>query len=448
MRKHIALITAVLLILSCISFVGCRSEKGITVLDSMGNLMGAPKKSEYSLEDIENEGYSAYIDAVLTEAAYVLSEKLDCTLSEAGKRLFRDGYTVKTAFVPEVYSALWQMNRDYESEKVNVGCAVTDYDGNLLAVFSTEGGNFALAAESPHSAFKPLSVYAPAMESGVINWSSMYVDMPYSTVYDSAGNLKEWPSNANGSYSGERVCIYDGVKYSLNTMAVHTLHDYGVTKSIDFLSDAFNIDFSYEKSRMAIKGEDEVIGNIALGSLYSGVSTVDMAGYYQIFGNLGKYEKPHSILEICDGEGESVYKYKSEKKQIISEETAYIMNRLLMGVCETDGTGEDAYCDGIEVAGKTGTGNYGEGNWFVGVTPEYSIAVWHSASQIGNFADVMFSGIMHYMPECKTEKFKPSERVSKTVICRETGDLFSAGCMRMQVGYYVDGSELKECSGH
>ena len=448
MKRYISLLLAFTFIVTAFSFTGCGEKGAVTVLDSDGNVIAVPETFDFSREDIEVPGYSSYVEIVLAEAASVLRLLYDYSDDEAEKALLKDGYTIKTSFVPEIYSAINSMNNDFGSDAVAVGCSVTDYDGNLLAVFSSDEVNYAASLQSPHSSFKPLSVYAPAMEEGIIDWSSMYVDMPYMTVDNGSGKLEEWPSNASGTYSGERVGIYEGVKHSLNTMAVHVLHDYGVTKSIQFLTESFGMDFSYEQSRMAVKGEDEIIGNIALGSLYNGVTTVDMAGYYQIFGNLGKYERPHCILEICDAEGKAIYKYESQKKQIISEDTAYIMNRLLKGVVETDGTGESAYCEGIEVAGKTGTGTYGEGNWFVGVTPEYSIAVWHSAATTGNIASSMFSRIVSYMPEANETRFKPSGTVRKTVLCAESGLLFSAGCMRMQVGYFVEGNEPDKCTEH
>lgn len=44
-----------------------------------------------------------------------------------------------------------------------------------------------------------------------------------------------------------------------------------------------------------------------MGYLYDGVSVIDMAGYYQIFGNGGKYYKPEAITKIIDDHGKTIY---------------------------------------------------------------------------------------------------------------------------------------------
>ena len=126
------------------------------------------------------------------------------------------------------------------------------------------------------------------------------------------------------------------------------------------------------------------------------------------------------------------------------------MNRLLTGVVERGGTGARAALPGMEVCGKTGTGELNESNWFVGLTPEYSCAVWHSNGGVGNIAPAMFSTIMYNMPTDMntTKAFKKCANVYKSVYCAESGLLFSESCSRMQIGYYVRGEEPAPCPGH
>ena len=81
----------------------------------------------------------------------------------------------------------------------------------------------------------------------------------------------------------------------------------------------------------------------------------------------------------------SVYYESWDKsgKQVIVEETAYIMNRLLKEVVSKDGTGKAAALKNVEVCGKTGTSRDYKDNWFVGMTPEYSCTVWYERKKPG-----------------------------------------------------------------
>jgi len=449
-KKVFSLILAFCLVLCALPLMSCKVKGEVFITDKNGDSVAIADAIDPSDESLSSKGYKSYVQLVMIESQRLIAALYDLDGEAAEKKLLTGGFTVKTAFDPLIYSAMAQMERDLGSETMNVGCAITDYSGNLCAVFSSGEQNFAATPQSPHSSFKPLSVYAPAMEKGIIDWSTMYVDMPYLSLDDGRGNYTDWPKNASGEYSGVKTSLYDGIKESLNTMAVHCLGDLGVLESMKFLSENFGIDLSYEQSRYAVKGENEIIGNLALGSFYSGVTPVDMAGFYQIFGNLGVYEMPHTVTEIRDSEGAVIYEYEPDPKEIISEETAYVMNRLLMGVVSYGGTGVRATVEGIEVAGKTGTGELNESNWFAGLTPEYSCAVWHSNSGVGNIAPAMFSSIMSYMPEGANAKktFEKCPNVYKGVYCAESGLLFSESCSRMQIGYYVRGEEPETCRGH
>lgn len=450
LKRSVATVLLFALILCCIPMTSCKTKGEVIVTDKNTVEMAIADGIDPSDESLVAKGYKSYVQLVMIESQRLIAALYDLEGKDAEKKLLQGGYTVKTAFDPAIWSAMVQMEKDLGSDSMNVGCAITDYDGNLCAVYSSGEQNYAATPQSPHSSFKPLSVYAPAMEKGIIDWSKTYVDMPYLSLDDGMGNYTDWPKNASGEYTGQKTTMYVGIQQSLNTMAVHCLGDLGVLESMRFLTENFGIDLSYEQSRYAVKGENEIIGNIALGSIYSGVTPIDMAGFYQIFGNLGMYEIPHTVLEIVDSEGNTVYEYKSEKKRIISEETAYVMNRLLMGVVDYGGTGVRATVKGIEVAGKTGTGELNESNWFVGLTPEYSCAVWHSNSGIGNIAPAMFSSVMNYMPEGTntTAEFEKCPNIYKGVYCAESGLMFSDDCSRMQIGYYVRGEEPEPCNAH
>lgn len=307
-------------------------------------------------------------------------------------------------------------------------------------------GNLSVQKNPPYSTIKPIAVYAPALENKKINWSTLTADSPYKKITDNNGNLRDWPANATNTYSKNPVTIYEAIRQSLNTVAVKTLKDYGVSDSIDFLKENFKFDLKTEAYKANVFGEEESLGSVALGYTVEGASTVDMAGYYQIFANGGNYTEPKTIKKIVDDAGRIIYECKPESKRIISEETSHIMNELLKGVITVGGTGEKANCSETAVAGKTGTGDANSGNWFVGITPQYSCAVWHSVSD-SNYASEIFSNIIKNSV-ITIKDFRTSPNVVKKIYCKESGKLMTVNCRNVELGYYTADNIPSICDVH
>ena len=420
---------------------------GVTVLDSKGNILVEAKKSK----DIYEAEQWAYLEAVMLEASQIMAEQTGQTQEEALEALFDSGYQIQTVFDAQVFSVLQLAGARWGSN-FPIGCSITDLNGNLLAVYSTEGEedsvNYALEKTSPYSSFKPLSVYAPAMEAGVINWSTQYLDTKYKQVIDEEdGILKNWPQNVTGYYTGEYITAYDGLRTSVNTTAVFCLADFGVTNAIEFLQTKLSIPLTQEAYVAEVLGEDEVIGNIALGYLETGVTTADMAGYYQIFATGGSYTQPKTITQITDLEGKAVYQRQAEAVQVISPTTADLMNKMLQGVLKRGGTGTAAVVRDLAVAGKTGTGDNNTDNWFVGVTPGYSCAVWHGIAQ-SNIAAEIFAAIIEEVYSTQTDanrNFITHQNLTQMVYCTHSGMAFSANCTSIEEGYYASTDVLDIC---
>ena len=440
MKRFFSVVISISIIL--LSFCGCEKGK-LKIFDGDGKIFA---EIEYKQE---NEKYVSYTQIVLDEAISIIKDVKSLNKRNAEKELYNGNYSVYTYLDTSVYDSVKKSYKD-AYRNVDFGCAVTNLKGDVLAVcsFDTKDRNlnFSTVKTQPFSAFKPIAVYAPAIEKGVINYSSMFNDSPYKKVKDTSGYERDWPTNANGKYSNTDVLIYNAIKKSLNTVAVKCLAEFGVNNSLSFLKEAFGLELE-ESARAMIQGEDEVIGNIAMGYLLDGVSPLDMAGYYQIFGNSGIYNKPKTISKICDSEGKEIYSRKREDKQVISAETAQIMNSLLSGVVSPGGTGEKANKSEIPVIGKTGTGSSNTGNWFVGVTPDYSCAVWHANYNNENFATEYFSTILSGLKNENTE-FKLSGRVIKKIYCTESGKILGAKCKKAELGLYTEGNMPDVCNIH
>ena len=424
-------------------------SSAVTVVDKNSETL-AVFESQDSV-DVVAEGSEVYVKRALKDAVQIIQNAEKCTSEEAQEKLFSKEYVVHTAYDPLVYDAIHSQYQQSSIGLASFGCAVTDLKGNVCALYSagenSETTDYSTTLLPPYSAFKPLSVYAQAVEAGLIGWSTVYEDSPYKTMVDENGEESGWPVNATQTYANANIPVYHAIAQSLNTIAVKCLKDVGVRKSIDFLMDNFGIDLSYEQNKATTEGEEEVIGNIALGYLNKGVSPLDMAGYYQIFAAKGVYKAPCTVVKICTADSKVAYKNQTEEKQVIKESTAGIMNMLLQGVVKI-GTGKAAYNSEITFAGKTGTGNSDDGNWFVGVAPEYSCAVWHGAGAEANSCAQLFGAIMAQLCGESKKIFELPQDLTMSIYCMESGKSAGTECSRIDMGYYAAGEVPEICDAH
>lgn len=407
--------------------------KPINILDSGGEVYESPKSANSA------SPFSAY---AINEAAAILADKENISEADAKKRLFSGGYEILTTCDSGIAKSISEIYKQ-KGEETAFACSVLNKDGELVALFGGEDYD-PLERKNPHSSIKPLSVYAPAIESGKINWSTKFTDSPYKQITEKNGTVSDWPKNASGKYTEEDMFIAQAIGQSTNTVAVKCLKAAGVSQSVDFLESKLGFNLSAEKSRMALGGEDEILGNIALGEISNGVTVTEMAGYYRIFDGSGQYLSPTAVLEIRK-DGEVIYTCAEREKpiQAISEQTSGIMNMLLREPLKNGGTASAAGNTNIAVAGKTGTGD--DAKWFCSLTPEYSVAVWHGGDG-KNTAPEIFAEILKELPHSKTEF--PLTGISKKIICQTSGDAYSLACGQMTIGYYADGTVLSKCKLH
>ena len=450
-RKIMAVTLSFLILLQYGTLLGCGKKDELKILDKDKQMIASLEQITSDKTELSDYEYRAYLEIVIAEGKQMIADLQQCTLEEAEKQLLCDGYTIYTSFDNDIFQSIKNAYETQKETRLAFGCAVTDLKGNLLAVHSAGETsdaytNFATAETSPYSSLKPLSVYAPAIESGSITWSQVYEDSPLKEIADGEGEMRDWPKNATGTYSYENETVAAAIRQSLNTVAVKCLQSYGVNRSLDFLKNSFGINLKFERNKAAMSGEEEVLGNVALGYLYSGVSPVNMAGYYQIFANGGIYYAPHTILKICDRNGKTVCESSDQGTRVVKKTTAYIMNRLLQGVVSYGGTGEAAGCDDIVVGGKTGTGD--DGNWFVGFTPQYSCAIWHGKELPQNHAAELFSEVVSRFAHNSEKSFPECSDIKEAVYCCESGLLLSDKCRKIDRGYYAPDCMPAICDKH
>jgi penicillin-binding protein 1A len=114
----------------------------------------------------------------------------------------------------------------------------------------------------------------------------------------------------------------------------------------------------------------------ALGT--ADISVFEMTGAFSTFANKGVWIKPNYLLKITDKNGNTVFEPKIESREALSEQTSYVMCKMLEKVTTHGTAAKIKYQYGIQgaVGGKTGTTqNYSDG-WFIGITPTLTTGIW------------------------------------------------------------------------
>ena len=457
-KKEVIGIVCVLMICALIAIVGRRLDAASVthIYDAEGNEIANIYIEEGNFVYQCEDNVRSYVGLVLDELLDIMCSTEHIDKKQAMKKLMHHGLSVVTYFDQDLNKIL---NESYYSVEnaaiVNFSSVLCDTKGCVLASVSmskeSDTINYASYSTYAASVIKPLSVYGPALEDGVIDWSTRYEDAPISVITNDYGETTDWPQNVE-SYTYEACTVAEALQRSLNTVAVRVLQDYGVLNSIDFLSTKFDINVDEERSVAEQNGNDEVLGNIGLGYLRSGVTVKDMAAYYQVFANGGTYQKARAIQSISR-KNEIYYEDQTTPIQVFSTDTAYIMNRMLKLVVEEDGTAPSAYVEGYDICGKTGTSQDNADNWFVGMTPEYVCATWyggleeHNYQEHGMAADY-FATVIAQLPHNSSICFPEGEHVVSCTICKKTGKVATASCSETITGYFNGEPPKDVCDEH
>ena len=234
-----------------------------------------------------------------------------------------------------------------------------------------DGWNIATDARlQTGSAQKPISVYAPAFESGAVTPATVLKDLPISYTNG------RFPKNDSGRYDYAKT-VFQGITSSHNTISCRTLGLTGFEYAYNFAKNSFGLEGltdHYEASNGKIMNDLDY-SPLALGALTLGVTVRDMSEAYATFANNGVWREGRTYTKVYDSEGNLVLDNVQTERQILSEKTVNYMNYCLYNAANY-GTGGAAVFSGTAIAGKTGTTSSNRDRWFCGYSAYYTAAVW------------------------------------------------------------------------
>ena len=207
------------------------------------------------------------------------------------------------------------------------------------------------ASRQVGSTIKPL-IYALAVQDAGYTPSTMI-----------AGGPVQYGKEVR-TFQGGGGTLANCLAYSKNTASVRLTNLLGVNRVIEF------------SKSVGISAPLPPYISLALGA--AEIPLLQMLQSYTMFPNKGFNTEPILITRIEDKNGNLLQEFtQTTSKQVISEQDAFTMVRLMQGVVEI-GTGRslNSYNIPAQKAGKTGTTNGNADGWFMGYTPELLAGTW------------------------------------------------------------------------
>ena len=164
---------------------------------------------------------------------------------------------------------------------------------------------------------------------------------------------------------GGTMTMADALAFSKNCATAFIMKQVGPKQFSEFLA------------RLNVPTPVQPYPSIALGTC--DLSMFEMLWAYTIFAGRGFSTKPFAISRIEDRNGNVIkrFDFSSNRKEAISEVTAYTMARMMQGTVDK-GTarGLRTRVGAAEMGGKTGTTDDNADAWFIGYTPQLLAGSW------------------------------------------------------------------------
>lgn len=411
---------------------------------------------------------SWYADMVIDDVINDLMQKYEISRSAATHMLYTKGLRIDVAMDEEIqklaeeyYRSSLRLPKNGEESAQSALIVIDNRTGDILAVVGAAGekkGNhlqsFATQTKRPPgSTIKPISVYAPALEEGLITWSTVFDDVP--TDFYLEGH-RAWPQNATRVYRGLTDVAY-AVAHSTNTVAVRALRLLGHDTAFRYAKEKFHLGSLLSGANG--DGGDAALG---LGQLQRGVTLRELSAAYTAFADGGTYHPPRSYYRVLDADGTVLLSNPDRAEVVLSKETAAIMTKLLQGVVKDGTSGKITLRQLVECAGKTGTSGNDYDRWFVGYTADLVCGVWCGypyPQSLGerHLCTTIWNSVMGQIVARRggASHFEIPSSVVQLDYCKDSGLLPCKACTmdarggRIAKGWFAVGREPREqCQTH
>lgn len=425
--------------------------------------------------------YSYFKDALIEQLIDDFNTQYGYSREYASNLIYSGGLQIYVTMDKDVQEAMEEVFENPDTfQTVSDGIqpeaamvVMDPYTGNVLGIVGGRGEKtgrreFNRATQSKRqvgSSIKPITVYAPAMDLGLINYSTVLDDTPFEYM-ESLGRY--WPDNAPKTYGG-KITINEAVMKSKNTIAV---------KVLDMMTPEYSYNFAKNKLHLdSLEESDNALAPLALGGLTYGLTVLEMTAAYTIFPNDGAYSSPRLYSKVLDNDGTVLLEKKIEQEPVISKDTATVMTKIMQNAVEAGTAAAITLDRRINIAGKTGSTNEDKDRYFAGFTPYYVGACWFgydTPKNLGKFksnpAMLAWEKVMEKIhqkyfekaqsgeeplkrfdfSQLKTAQFCLDSGMAVTDNCRNDVRTVMSGTARIATGYYCNEDDIptEPCDVH
>ncbi|MEI5908849.1 transglycosylase domain-containing protein [Bacillus spongiae] len=354
------------------------------------------EKYPYLTQELENRAKEIIASILAEKDGYTEEDlQMDGELAEkyttlADRDMRQNGYEIHSTIMKDIYDAMQVTKNDFsdyhptrtveetdpetgetinKDAPVQVGAIMIENSSGKILSFvggrdhDIQAQNHATQSERQNgSTMKPLIVYAPALELGLI--------APNTPVPDVSFTAGKWnPKNYTSTVYG-LMPARSAVARSTNLAAGRTY-----LKFIDQLP-AKNLD---KMGFTSLEEEEYYYPSLSLGAMTVGVTLEENANAYTTFTNGGQFIDAYMIEKIVDRDGNIMYQNKTEPVEVFSPQTAYLMLEMMRDTMKSGGTGQSAasYLNyWSDWAGKSGTTQFFGDHWFIASNPNITFGTW------------------------------------------------------------------------
>ncbi|MGI6334673.1 MAG: transglycosylase domain-containing protein [Saccharofermentanales bacterium] len=411
---------------------------------------------------------SYFVDYVIKEVIQDLVERRGYSRDMATIAVYNYGLTIETTMAADVQAAI-ESTFNTENLFVKDRSKIEEFpeapNGSIVVMsnqdpgqikgmvggYGEKTGNFIInraadSRRSPGSSIKPLAVYGPALDTGIISASTIFDD--HEIFYNRDEPTKPYPRNSYSGYRGN-MTVRHAVVISSNTIAVQVLMKLlGIDTAQQYLT---HLGISFDK----VNDSGPALG---LGSLTYGTTSLEMAAAYSAFANGGIYTEPYAYTRVLDADGTVLLENKPTFREIFKPTTAYVVTSILHDVT-VSGTASiiGGQVGGVYAAGKTGTTDDYRDRWFCGYTPYYSAAVWYGYDNRLGFTQIPSgdrTNAIHIWQDAMTKiheglepiEFEPPSGLLTMTICKDSGSKANPYCPETISEYFIPGAILNPSS--
>jgi len=353
----------------------CRLRRNLVLKEMLED--NKISKEEYNIainEDIsvdEQEivginNFDLYSQYVLHEASQILNMSKEEILIKGYKIYTYQDNSIQNTLNEIINNPKYYQENQYGNIADSLSMILDNKSAGVIAIAGKSDYNLVNFKRQPGSLVKPILVYAPALDRGII--------YPCSKILDEKTTINGYsPQNVGDKYYGY-VSVYDAVAESLNIPAIKICNDLSIEASKEYGKNC-GLEFSNEDQGLAI----------ALGGLTNGVTLQNITESYLPFSNNGISKKSAFIKEIKNLQNITIYNNQLSESNYCSAETSYLMTDILKHASK-NGTAKKLSNLSYDVCAKTGTVNVKNSNlntdaYSLAYNTSHTMSVW-----LGNYS--------------------------------------------------------------